>query len=65
MCANFTKIITVAIEPKMFTEIKKLTDREERSVGEWIRSAIEVSLSVFDTEYNEYTRKSLKGKDIQ
>ena len=65
MGAKFTKIITVAIEPKMFTEIKKLTDREERSVGEWVRSAIEVSLSVFDTEYNEYARKSPKGKELQ
>ena len=65
MGAKFTKIITVAIEPKMFTEIKKLTDREERSVGEWVRSAIEVSLSVFDTEYNECVNNSLKGKDIK
>ena len=57
---KYTKSITIAIEPKMYAEIKKLTDKEERSINEWMRDMIEVSLSVFDTEYNEFSHNASK-----
>ena len=36
----FTKTMTVTIEEAVFETIKNITDKEEISISEWIREAI-------------------------
>ena len=36
----FTKTMTVTIEEAVFETIKEITDKEEISISEWIREAI-------------------------
>ena len=42
--ALFTKSLTLALSPEVFTEIKKITDDEKISMAEWVRDAVETAL---------------------
>jgi hypothetical protein len=42
--AQYTKILTIALQPELFSKIKDITDRERISIGEWFREAAERAL---------------------
>ena len=39
--ALYTKILTIALQPELFSKIKDITDRERISIGEWFRGVAE------------------------
>jgi len=43
--ATYTKSLTVSLRPKVFDQIKRITDEMNISIGEWVRDAIETALS--------------------
>lgn len=43
--ARFTKILTVAISPELYEEIKRITGEKEVSISEWFRELTETALS--------------------
>lgn len=38
--SKFNRPLTIAFEAKMFEQIKKYSDEEEISLGEWIRNSL-------------------------
>ena len=42
--AQFTKSLTVSMQPEVFDQIKQITDEKQISIGEWIREAIDLAL---------------------
>lgn len=42
--ARFTKALTVAFDQAVFEEIKRITDAEQISLGEWVREAVNKAL---------------------
>ena len=43
--AKFQKQLTIAIPPKHFEQIQKITDEEEISLAEWVRDAVAAALT--------------------
>jgi hypothetical protein len=43
--ARFIKPLTVAFDPMIFEEIKRITDAEQISMGEWVREAVAAALT--------------------
>jgi hypothetical protein len=42
--AQFTKSLTVSMQPETFEQIKEITDSKRISMGEWVRDAVEAAL---------------------
>lgn len=42
--ALFNKTLSIAISPKVFEQVKKLTDDKNISIGEWVRDAMNIAL---------------------
>ena len=42
--ARFTKALTVAFDQTVFEEIRRITDAEQISLGEWVREAVNKAL---------------------
>lgn len=42
--ARFVKPLTVAFDQAVFEEIKRITDTEQISMGEYVRNAVDVAL---------------------
>jgi predicted HicB family RNase H-like nuclease len=42
--ATFTKTVTVSVRPEVYERIKAVTDRQEISIADWIRTAIDKAL---------------------
>ena len=42
--AQFTKSLTVALQPEIFDKIKQITDAEQISIAEWVRHVLERAL---------------------
>ena len=42
--ARFIKPLTVAFDPMVFEEIKRITDAEQISMGAWVRNAVTAAL---------------------
>ena len=42
--ARFTKLLTVALEPKVYDRLKALTDEAMVSIAHWVRAAINQTL---------------------
>ena len=42
--ARFIKPLTVAFDPAVFEEIKRITDAEQISMAEWVRDAVIAAL---------------------
>ena len=54
--AQYTKSLTIALSPEHYEQIKKITDEQRISMGEWVRDAMEVSLKKYlkeETSNNE------------
>jgi len=43
--AQYTKSVTIAVQPDVFRKIKEITDSEKISIGEWFRNVAEKALS--------------------
>lgn len=43
--AIFTKPLTVMLSPEDYEQIKRVTDRERVSMGEWVREAVAMALN--------------------
>jgi len=48
--AQYTKSITIAVQPDVFRKIKEITDRKKISIGEWFRRVAEEDLSKLSGE---------------
>ena len=48
--AQYTKSITIAVQPDVFRKIKEITDRKKISIGEWFRRVAEEALSKLSGE---------------
>jgi hypothetical protein len=44
--ARFVKPLTVAFDQAVFEEIKRITDTEQISMGEWVRYAVNTALKI-------------------
>lgn len=42
--AKFTKPLTIALHPDVFTRIKQITDQDNISIAEWVRNAVDAAL---------------------
>jgi hypothetical protein len=42
--AQYTKSLTVSLRPEVFDQIKRITDEEKISIGEWVRDAVDAAL---------------------
>ena len=42
--AQYTKSLTVSMQPETFEQIKEITDSKRISMGEWVRDAVELAL---------------------
>ena len=42
--ARFTKAFTVALHPDVFEKIKLITDKQQISMAEWVRDAVDQAL---------------------
>ncbi len=42
--AQFTKSLTVSMQPETFEQIKEITDSKRISMGEWVRDAVDSAL---------------------
>jgi len=42
--AQFTKPLTVPLQPEVFYRIKQITDKEEIGMSQWVRAAIDEAL---------------------
>ncbi len=51
--ACFTKALTVAFSPEIYSQIKKITDEKNISMGEWVRIAAEKELTEENIENKE------------
>jgi predicted DNA-binding protein len=43
--AKFAKSISFALSEEAYNRVKKITDEERISMGEWVREAVEATLS--------------------
>jgi len=43
--AQFTKPLTVALQPEVFDKIKQITDEKCISMAEWVREVVDAALS--------------------
>lgn len=43
--ARFNKPLTIALHPEVFDRIKEITDKEQRSLADWVREAVDQALS--------------------
>ena len=43
--ATYTKSLTVSLRPKVFDQIKRITDERHISIGEWVRDAVDAKLA--------------------
>ena len=48
--ARFTKGLTVALQEEMYIKIRKITDQQKISMGEWIRRMAEKALLDNDSQ---------------
>jgi hypothetical protein len=48
--AQFTKSLTVSMQPETFEQIKEITDSKRISMGEWVRDAVDVALKNWPTQ---------------
>ena len=48
--AQFTKTLTIVLNPEVYDKIKKITDESGESLGEWVRETIDITLSVLEAE---------------
>jgi hypothetical protein len=48
--AKFTKSLTISLQPEVFKRIKKITDKEQISISEWTRAAVERALDKHQRE---------------
>ena len=39
--ARFSKPLTIALHPEVFDRIKEITDKEQRSMADWVREAVD------------------------
>lgn len=42
--AKYTKQVTVMLDPAVYEQIRRKTDEDEISTGEWIREAVDKAL---------------------
>ncbi len=42
--AKFTKPLTIALHPEVFTKIKQITDENNISIAEWVRNTVDAAL---------------------
>jgi predicted HicB family RNase H-like nuclease len=42
--AKYTKQVTVMLDPAVYEQIRRKTDEDEISIGEWIREALDKAL---------------------
>ena len=42
--AQFTKSLTVSLRPEVFDQIRRITDEEKISIGEWVRDVVDAAL---------------------
>ncbi len=42
--AQYTKSLTVSMQPETFEQIKEITDAKRISMGQWVRDAVEAAL---------------------
>jgi len=42
--AKYSKALTVALHPDAYKQIKRITDTEHISMGEWVRDAVDEAL---------------------
>jgi len=52
--ARYTKGLTVALQEEVYNKIRKITEQEKISMGEWIRNMADKALS----NYNYQKRSS-------
>jgi hypothetical protein len=50
--ARFIKPLTVAFDPMVFEEIKRITDAEQISMGAWVRDAVYAALEKYQPQGN-------------
>ena len=43
--SQFTKALTIALSPDHFEQIKKITDKQQISMAEWVRDAVAAALT--------------------
>ena len=42
--ATYTKALSIALHPDTYNQIKRITDAEQISMGEWVRDAVDAAL---------------------
>ena len=58
--ALYTKILTIALQPELFSKIKEITDRERISIGQWFRGVAERALvESNDMEEQDHDRRTI------
>ena len=55
--ARFNKPLTIAMHPEVFDRIKEITDKEQRSLADWVREAVDQALSRQATDLVDVTRQ--------
>ncbi len=45
--ARFIKPLTVAFDPMIFEEIKRITDEQQISMAQWVRDAVDAALKTY------------------
>ena len=50
--AKYTKPLSIALPPKMYDTVKRITDEARISMSEWFRDAAEKALADLDQEEN-------------
>jgi len=53
--ARFNKPLTVALDPIIYDRVKAITDRQKRSMADWVRSAVERALEKQGSSTKEVT----------
>ena len=43
--AQYTKSLTVSLRPEVYDQIKRITDEKHISIGEWVRDAVDATLT--------------------
>jgi hypothetical protein len=43
--AQFTKALTVSLRPEIYDQIKRISDDRHISIGEWVRDAVDATLT--------------------
>lgn len=50
--AQFIKSLTIALKPEVFGRIKEITDKQNISMADWVRGAIDAALSTLERKEN-------------